>query len=656
MRIPAQRRAVGAIETDRTREGDDRSPADEATSAGARPDEQFRRIVEKISAPIYVVDVDGRLTFCNEAATALWGRRPPLGETRWCGSWRLYWPDGSPLAPDECALAVTLKTREPVRGAEAIAERPNGERVPFLAEPMLLFDADGALAGAVNLLTDLKDRKWNDEDAQRLAAIVSSSDDGIISKDLNGVITSWNAGAGRIFGYAADEIIGKPVTVLIPRDRHDEEPGILGRILRGERIDHYETIRQRKDGTRIDISLTVSPIRNAEGKITGASKIARDITGQKRIEAQLRRQTLRLATLNDISKKISRDLDLDRTIRAVIDTATEVAGAEFGAFCYDAVGADGAAHMVFATCGAPPEVFENLATSTFQDTRLVRSDDVRTDPQIVGGLIEGEASEPNSGLSSYLAAPVIGRTGEVLGGIFVGHSKAGVFNREAEDILMGIAAHAAIAMDNARLHRLLQDEVAQRRRAEEAKELLLNEMKHRVKNSLATVMAIARQTFRDSSTGARAAFDARIQALASAHDLLTLRNWDGASVEAVVESALDPFRERNRERFRVSGPPASLDPNKALMTSMILHELGTNAVKYGAFSNAEGVVSVEWELSAKRDCLRLQWRESGGPPVQPPQRRGFGSMMIERSMEGHGGATRIEFAPTGVVYDLAIPL
>ena len=151
MRIPDQRHAVGTIETDRTREGGDRSAADEATSVDAPPDEQFRRIVEKISAPIYVVDVDGRLTFCNEAATALWGRRPPLGETRCCGSWRLYWPDGSPMPPGECALALTLKKREPVCGAKAIAERPNGERVPFLAEPTLLFDADGALAGAVNL-------------------------------------------------------------------------------------------------------------------------------------------------------------------------------------------------------------------------------------------------------------------------------------------------------------------------------------------------------------------------------------------------------------------------------------------------------------------------------------------------------------------------
>lgn len=151
MRIPDQRHAVGTIETDRTREGGDRSAAGEATWVDAPPDEQFRRIVEKISAPIYVVDVDGRLTFCDEAATALWGRRPPLGETRWCGSWRLYWPDGSPMPPGERALALTLKKRDPVRGAKAIAEHRNGERVPFLAEPTLLFDADGALAGAVNL-------------------------------------------------------------------------------------------------------------------------------------------------------------------------------------------------------------------------------------------------------------------------------------------------------------------------------------------------------------------------------------------------------------------------------------------------------------------------------------------------------------------------
>jgi PAS domain S-box-containing protein len=126
--------------------------------------------------------------------------------------------------------------------------------------------------------------------ALRLAAIVESSDDAILTKDLQGRITSWNNGAQRIFGYTADEVIGRPVTVLIPADRLDEEPGILARIGRGERIDHYETVRQRKDGRLINISLTVSPLRDPSGKIIGASKVARDIT--ERHQAQERQKLL----------------------------------------------------------------------------------------------------------------------------------------------------------------------------------------------------------------------------------------------------------------------------------------------------------------------------------------------------------------------------
>ncbi len=122
----------------------------------------------------------------------------------------------------------------------------------------------------------------------RLAAIVTSSDDAIISKTLDGVIVTWNEGATRIFGYAPEEVIGKPVTILIPSDRQDEEPRILARLRAGERVDHFETLRVRKDGTLLNISLSISPVRNAAGDIVGASKIARDITPQKRAEDALR--------------------------------------------------------------------------------------------------------------------------------------------------------------------------------------------------------------------------------------------------------------------------------------------------------------------------------------------------------------------------------
>jgi PAS domain S-box-containing protein len=127
----------------------------------------------------------------------------------------------------------------------------------------------------MNLLVDITERKRTEHLAQQLASIVESSDDAIVSKDLDGIINTWNAGAERLFGYMAEEVIGKPITLLIPMDRHAEESEILSRIRRGERIDHYETVRRHRDGSLVDVSLTISPVKNAEGKIVGASKIAR---------------------------------------------------------------------------------------------------------------------------------------------------------------------------------------------------------------------------------------------------------------------------------------------------------------------------------------------------------------------------------------------
>lgn len=136
---------------------------------------------------------------------------------------------------------------------------------------------------------------------QWLAAIIESSDEAILSTDLQGIITSWNRGAERLFGYIADEAIGRPINILIPADRRDEEPRIFERLRRGERIDHFETVRQRKDGSRIEISLTVSPVKNAAGTIVGASKIARDITERKRAQE---RQLLLIREMNHRVKNL----------------------------------------------------------------------------------------------------------------------------------------------------------------------------------------------------------------------------------------------------------------------------------------------------------------------------------------------------------------
>jgi PAS domain S-box-containing protein len=253
-----------------------------------RDDGYFRAVLNALPAPIYISDAAGLILYYNEAAAALWGHRPELGQAQWCGSWKLYWPDGRQLPHDQCAMAIALKENRPILGMEAVAERPDGKRVPFISYPTPLYDPFGALVGAVNMLVDITDRKRAEEHAQHLAAVVEFSDDAIVTKDLNGIITSWNKGAERLFGYPADEVIGKPIALLIPLDRQDEEPAILQRIRRGEPIDHYETVRQRKDGTLVEISLTTSPMKNADGRIFGASKIARDITERRRAEEQQR--------------------------------------------------------------------------------------------------------------------------------------------------------------------------------------------------------------------------------------------------------------------------------------------------------------------------------------------------------------------------------
>ncbi|MBZ7927261.1 PAS domain S-box protein (plasmid) [Ensifer adhaerens] len=264
-------------------------------------EKNFGDLLEALPAAVYTTDADGRITFFNKAAVQMAGRTPALGD-KWCVTWRLYRTDGSFLPHDQCPMAVAIKEDRAIRGQEAVAERPDGTRVPFIPYPTPLHNSDGKLIGAINMLIDISDRKKAQEYAERLAAIVTYSDDAIVSKDVRGVIQTWNQAAERIFGYKAEEAVGKPITILIPPDRQDEEPQILARICRGEHIEHFETARRRKDGSLIDVSLTVSPLKNGSGEITGASKIARDIT--ERRQEERRRQLL----INELNHRVKNTL------------------------------------------------------------------------------------------------------------------------------------------------------------------------------------------------------------------------------------------------------------------------------------------------------------------------------------------------------------
>ena len=441
-----------------------------------------------------------------------------------------------------------------------------------------------------------------------LAALIESAEDAIISKTLDGIITSWNKGAERIFGYTADEIIGKPVTLLIPPDHEDEEPVILARLRAGERIEHYETVRVRKDGRQINISLTVSPIRGPGDKIVGASKIARDITEQQHArqaldeaserlklalaaarlgdwswdaktdgvsmsetaaaifgipdrhiswaemrelldvedrertrvaveqalaehadydaeyrvhhadgsttwvlakgrgiyngsgevvgmlgfvqdisarklnEETLRDQAEALRTLNEMGHIISAELDLHKTVQAVTNAATGLIGARFGSFFYNVLNEEGASYMLYTLAGVPRGAFDHfpmpratdLFDPTFRGEGVVRIDNVKHDPRY--GRNSPYYGMPHGHLpvTSYMAVPVVSRSGEVLGGLFFGHPDPGVFTERHEMTVVGIASQAAIAMDNARLY-----EAAKKARREAEQAAVENERLYR---------------------------------------------------------------------------------------------------------------------------------------------------------------------------------
>ena len=200
-------------------------------------------------------------------------------------------------------------------------------------------------------------------------------------------------------------------------------------------------------------------------------------------------------------------------------------------------------------------------------------------------------------------------------------------------------------------------DISGRKRAEAQRELLLAELNHRVKNTLAVVQSIAHQTFKETDPEARKAFEGRLVALGVAHNLLTEANWESASLGQLAADTLQAGGP-NGERVSLSGPRILLPPRGALAMAMALHELYTNAVKYGALSNDAGRIELEWRLTAETPArLELVWRELGGPPVAPPNRRGFGSLLLDRTL-AHDleGTVSMEFTPKGLVCSIVSPL
>lgn len=295
--------------------------------------EIHRDLIELFPMAAYAVRApDGVITWFNSRAAELWGREPIAGATeeRFCGAHKLYHADGTYMPHSATPVALALKSGTSVRGEEVIIERPDGSRIPVSVHIDPIRDPDGKIVGVVNFFYDTRERKQAERTAGLLAAIVDSSDDAIVSKNFDGIITSWNKGAERMFGHTAAEAVGQHITLIVPYERRQEETMILDRLRRGERIEHFETARVCKDGTTLDISLTISPVRDSTGRLIGASKVARDITERKRTERALAKQ----ARLLDLST----DAIFVRNAADQVTYWNEAASHLYGYTCEEALG------------------------------------------------------------------------------------------------------------------------------------------------------------------------------------------------------------------------------------------------------------------------------------------------------------------------------
>lgn len=437
---------------------------DSAASPAADP----AAIISAAADAIISTTPDGVIVSWNAAATRLfgWSATEMIGRS-------ITEIVPAELAEEARSLRSRIVAGEAIESFDSVRLAQGGRPI----EVSVTFSpvrsaAGGEVAGICAILRDVGRAKQAERGAAMLAAIIASSSDGVVSKTLHGIVTSWNKSAERIFGYSEAEMLNQSIRRIIPAERQDEEDRILAAVVAGEMIDNFETVRVRKDGARLDVSVTVSPVRDSAGRVVGASKIVRDITDKRQTREQLR--------------------------------------------------------------------------------------------------------------------------------------------------------------------------------------VLLAEVNHRSKNLLSLVQAIARQMTRQGREFDLGRFLERLQALASNQDLLIQNDWRFIPLEDLVLSQLRSFGDAVGSRITLSGPAIELTPEAAQTLGITMHELTTNAAKYGALAGDHGHIDIAW--SSAGGTFKMRWTERGGPPLLPPTRTGFGSRvvsdMVRLSLDAD---VEMSFDPTGLRWQLSCP-
>ena len=427
------------------------------------------------------------------------------------------------------------------------------------------------------------------------AALVESSDDAIVAKDLDSRVMSWNPAAERIFGYSAEEMIGRSIRLLMPEDRQEEEDEILERIRAGERVGQFFTERLHKNGHIVQVSVTVSPVKDENGRIVGASKIARDAS--------------------EHIAMMDRLLESEERFRLLAENISQFAWIARG---------DGTVYWY------NHRWYEYTGTTL----AIMRKD--------------GWASVHHP---DYLK-PVIAKFRHCLE---TGKEWEDIFPLRAADGTYRWFLSRAIpirnkAGDGTHWFGTNTDITEQRDQAEHIK-LLLNEVNHRSKNMLMKIRAIARRT-QGATPDFLERFDHRLASLAVNQDILVRQRWREVPVAELVALQLK-FLGEGQKHVAFDGPDAALNPRAAEAIGMALYELATNSLKYGALSVAEGKVAIAWEVDLQSGRFAISWRESGGPETHAPQRTGFGTTLIlDVPRHALQAAVSLDYAPDGVRWTL----
>ena len=426
----------------------------------------------------------------------------------------------------------------------------------------------------------------------------------ILTADMNGLIVSWSPGAEKLFGWKPEEAIGQPLDILFTEeDRMNKLPETRQQMASLHRIDAVERFHQRKDGSTFWASGDLQALYSDDGEQQGFLKIVRDRTDEQRHSESLRLSEERLRLAQQAAGIGAFEIDRDRSMIEATPQFLKLLGFK-----------------------ESPELPLNDFYSVIVDNPC----------DIAKQMLQTRQDES-----------------------LITHLEFQIKRADTKQLRwIGYWAEAAPKdVGNSMKHRILGvlQDVTERREAQEKQAILSGELAHRVKNILAIVQSIANQTLTEetSMTKALQNFSVRLNALAHAQDILTQGAANSADLQQIVESSLD-IHDKTGKRFIVSGPSVSLSPQTALSMALALHELSTNAVKYGALSTKNGVVEISWTI--EKNEFHFSWREKGGPIVHEPTKLSFGSKLIKRLLPARfNGHADLNYNPDGFSFELFAP-